>query len=331
MAEMKPAPDEDQDAHRLDGQLLSDLWVFRAAARFGSITAAAQKLGVTQGAVSQQIIRLEARIGAPLFVRQKSRIALTEAGASMLEAMTQVASVLNDGLSRINRSRRKAIVISCVPSLATEWLVPHLEDFYHLHPGIEVFVRSELAPSTAERMEDGGIDLVIDYALTPAAGLHELAAVQELLFPVCSPSYRSLLQGDGAAEAAIVLLHDDVPWRDGSADAEWKAWRSGSGADWPGRPTGGRHFNLAHLAYHAAMCDQGVAIGRAAIVNRLLGKGDLVAATGAAPVSGAVYHVSTNRPGDPRSPVRQFAKWWREAMLETQGQTLALLEAAKVD
>ena len=51
--------DEDRDAHRLDTQLLSDLWVFRAAARFGSITAAARRLNVTQGAVSQRVLRLE--------------------------------------------------------------------------------------------------------------------------------------------------------------------------------------------------------------------------------------------------------------------------------
>jgi len=322
---MTTTPETEPDAHRLDAQLLSDLWIFRAAARLGSITAAAQRLGVTQGAVSQRVLRLEARLEAPLFVRHKGRITLTEAGTTLLDAMTQVASVLNDSLSRISRSRRMAIVVSCVPSLATEWLVPHLEDFYQLHPGIEVFVRSEMAASSAERMDDEGIDLLIDYEPVPATGLHELAAVQELVFPVCSRRYREALDGEGG-EAPIVLLHDDAPWMGAPSNYEWGSWRDATGSGWPDRPTGARHFNLAHLAYHAAMCDQGVAVGRSVTVNRLLSKGELVAAVDTPPARGSTYHVSTNRPGDSRSPVRQFARWLAEAMAETQARTLSLLD-----
>jgi LysR family glycine cleavage system transcriptional activator len=322
--------DDEPDAHRLDAQLLSDLWIFRAAGRLGSITAAAQRLGVTQGAVSQRVLRLEARLGAPLFVRHKGRIALTEAGTSLLQAMGQVALVLNDSLSRINRLQRKAIVVSCIPSLATEWLVPHLEDFYRLHPGIEVFVRSEMGPSTPERLDDDGIDLVIDYEPAPAPELHELAAIQEYVFPVCSRRYRERLAAPADADASIVLLHDDVPRWGGTAGSEWRGWQQAAGIDWPDRPTRARHFNLAHLAYHAAMLDQGVAVGRTVIVNRLLGKGELVAALDGPPVPGSLYRVSTNRPGDARSPVRQFARWWAEAMAQTQAQTLSLLGAEDI-
>jgi len=323
---MTTSPEDEQDAYRLDAQLLSDLWIFRAAARLGSITAAARRLGVTQGAVSQRVLRLEARLGAPLFVRHKSRIALTEAGTSLLGAMTQVALVLNDTLSRINRFQRKAIVVSCVPSLATEWLVPHLEDFYREHPGVEVFIRSEMAPATAERMEDDGIDVTIDYTPQPAEDLHELASLQEMLFPVCASRYREKLTDPAQADEPIVLLHDDAPWIGGPAGVEWAAWRHASGANWPERPTAARHFNLAHLAYHAAMCEQGVALGRSVIVNRLLLKGELVAAADHPPVPGPIYRVLTNRPGDARSPVRLFASWWAGAMAQTQAQTLSLLE-----
>jgi LysR family glycine cleavage system transcriptional activator len=322
---MSTPPNDEQDTRLLDAQLLSDLWIFRAAARFGSITGAANHLRVTQGAVSQRILRLEARLGAPLFTRSKGRIRLTDAGVSLHEGMTQVASVLNDRLSRISRVQRRAIVVSCVPSLATEWLVPHLDEFYRLHPGIEVFVRSELAPSTAERMEDNGIDLVINYEPTLAPGLQELAAFQEYVFPVCSPAYRALLDSSEGEPAPVVLLHDDVPWWDGTADSEWSGWRQGAGVDWPAHVGGSRHFNLAHLAYHAAMCDQGVAVGRSVIVNRLLSKGELVPALDLPPAPGSTYRVVTSRPGDARSPARMFARWWRDALAETQAQTRALL------
>ena len=324
---MTNTSDGERSAPRIDGQLLADLWVFRAAASSNSITAAASKLNVTQSAVSQRILRLESRLGCSLFTRHKSRIELSDAGASLLRAMTQVNLVLTDSLSRIQRTEHKALVVSCLPSLATEWLVPHLEDFYHRHPGIEIFVRSEQIPATSESLEGEGVDVLIDYRLAAAADLHELASVQEYVFPVCSRKYREVLDGPDGATAPLVLLHDDVdePWEAGKRGTEWNAWRTLRGSDWPGRAAIGRHFNLAHLAYHAAMFHQGVAIGRAVIVHRLLSIGELVLAIDGPPAPCATYRMWTARPGDANSPVQQFARWWREAMLQTQSQSIAMI------
>lgn len=315
----------ERDVHRLDAQLLSDLWIFRAAARFGSITEAARSLNVTQGAVSQRVLRLEGRLDTQLFTRTKGRIALTESGTSLFHAMTRVASVLNDSLSRVQRQLRSSIVVSCLPSLATEWLVPNLESFYLAHPGIEVFVRSELLPSTAERLQDDEIDLAIDYSPEGPKGLHELASLQEYIFPVCSRPYLDRISAR-EAHTTLVLLHDDVPWIGGAAGDEWRAWQHSVFTGGFDEPLQHRHFNLAHLAYHAAICSQGVAVGRAAVVNRLMTKGELVEALDFPPVAGPTYRVLSHRPGDSRSPVRKFASWWADAMRETQAQTLALLQ-----
>jgi DNA-binding transcriptional LysR family regulator len=320
---MTPPIDSGPDAHRLDAQLLSDLWVFRSAARFGSISAAARKLGVTQSAVSQRVLRLEGRLNTSLFVRTKTRIALTDSGTMLLQAMSSVANVLNDSISRIHRHRRGAIVLSCVPSLATEWLVQHLASFYRSHPGIEIFLRSELKTWTPERLDDEGVDLSIDYSAEPLEGLHELASVRELIFPVCSRAYLDNLRTKQAAP--IVLLHDDSPQARGSPRSEWDDWREAADTTWPDTAAIDRHFNLSILAYYAAMCDQGVAMGRAAIVQRLVSKGELVAATTYAPVPGASYRIVTHRPGEARSPVRQFSAWWARTMAETQAQMLSLL------
>ena len=329
LVNMTHTSDGDRSTPRIDGQLLADLWVFKAVASTCSITAAASKLNVTQSAVSQRILRLESRLGAPLFMRHKSRLELSDAGTSLLRAMTQVTLVLTDSLSRIQRSEHKALVVSCLPSLATEWLVPHLEDFYCAHPGIEIFVRSEQVPATSESLEEEGIDVLIDYRLESAVDLHELASVQEYVFPVCSRRYREVLHGPDAATAPLVLLHDDidVPWEEGKRNTEWNAWRTSRGSDWPTRRATARHFNLAHLAYHAAMFHQGVAIGRAAIVHRLLSIGELVLAIDGPPAPCATYRMWTTRPGDTNSPVHQFARWWREAMLQTQLQSLAMIES----
>ncbi|MEP7243909.1 MAG: LysR substrate-binding domain-containing protein [Gammaproteobacteria bacterium] len=315
--------DNGPDAHRLDTQLLSDLWIFRSAARFGSISAAARRLGVTQSAVSQRVLRLEARLNTSLFVRNKVRLTLTDTGTTLLQAMSNVANVLNDSISRIHQNRRGAIVLSCVPSLATEWLVPHLDSFYRSHPGIEIFLRSELKSWTPERLDDEGVDLAIDYTPEPLEGLHELASVCEIIFPVCSRAYLENLRPGEPAQ--IVLLHDDFPQAGGSPGLEWGDWRRAANTSWPESAVADRHFNLSILAYHAAMCGQGVAMGRAAIVQRLVSRGELVAATLYAPVPGPSYRVVTHRPGEARSPVRLFAEWWARTMTETQAQMLSLL------
>lgn len=314
---------EKADSYRLDAQLLSDLWIFRSVARFGSITAAAHRLGVTQGAVSQRIQRLEGRLGTSMFLRKHGRLSLTDAGSGMLSTMNDVAASLGGALSRFDRVQRLSLVVSCLPSLATEWLVPHLDEFYEMHPDVELFIRAELTTPTVERMEDEGIDIIIGYQQEGVSDLHELAKLQEMIVPVCSRDYRNTMEA-GERPPIITRLHDDVPWPGGPRDFEWDAWTRAS-PEWQDRIGTERHFNLAHLAYHAALCDQGVAIGRAVLVNRLLQRGELIAASELPAVPGASYHVFAHRPGNARSPLRKFASWLVQAMERSQRQTLAML------
>src|SRR4051812_14009598 len=56
------------------------LSAFEAAARTGSVTAAANELGLTQSAVSRQISALEKQLGVALFLRERQTIRLTIAG-----------------------------------------------------------------------------------------------------------------------------------------------------------------------------------------------------------------------------------------------------------
>lgn len=313
----------EDEIYRLDSQVLSDLWIFRSAARLASITAAAKRLGVTQGAVSQRIQRLEARLSTPLFRRHSGGLALTGAGEALLEAMNSVAVTLNGALGRFDRVQRRTLVVSCLPSLATEWLVPRLSSFNSEHPDIELFIRAEIISPTPEWMEDEGIDIMIDYRQDATSGMGELASVQELIIPVCSRGYLDVLSPEGGVPT-ITRLHDYVPWVGGPRDFEWSAWTNAS-PDWHDRTVGERHFNLAHLAYHAALCGQGVAIGRAVLVNRLIEHGELIAATSLPPVRGASYRIMSNRPGHARSPARRFAEWLVAEMDSSQKRTLEMV------
>jgi LysR family glycine cleavage system transcriptional activator len=308
----------------VDVQVLSDLWFFHAAARHDSLTAAARQLCVTQGAVSQRILRLEARLGIQVFTRGRGGIALTPAGRRLAQAMDQVGATLQEALADVRQAPEQALVVSCGPSLATEWLVQHLPAFHRRYPGIRIEVRAELGQASATWMQSERIDVLVAYAMQPLPGLHELAQVTEFVFPVASPACRSAV----AVGGDVILLHDDAAWLDASVPgSEWGHWRDAVGtltlavAD-------DRHFNLAQLAYQAAVDDQGVALGRAVSTQRLVARGELVPLQAFSPVRSASYRVLAAHVPAEGSAAPQFAAWMASALRHTQTVLLRTLQAA---
>ncbi|GAB2518496.1 LysR family transcriptional regulator [Lysobacter humi (ex Lee et al. 2017)] len=77
--------------------------VFLAVADTGGFTAAARRLGVTPGAVSQAIRALETRLGVLLFARTTRRVALTDAGRALAERLRPVAAEVDDALAAVGR------------------------------------------------------------------------------------------------------------------------------------------------------------------------------------------------------------------------------------
>lgn len=79
--------------------LSSDLWVFQVAAEAPTFQAAAERLFVTQSAVSQRITRLEKRLGLPLFERQGRTVALPSQGQALFASTQEAFAVLAPGRS----------------------------------------------------------------------------------------------------------------------------------------------------------------------------------------------------------------------------------------
>jgi DNA-binding transcriptional LysR family regulator len=320
-------PDQDErEVRQLDAQLLADLWIFRAAARAGSISAAATQLNVTAGAVSQRVLRIEARLKVTLFERRKGKMTLTQAGSIMLEAMNGASMTLNDALARIELPQRVSVVVSCAPSLASEWLMPHLQDFYRECSDVDLLVRAETVMPSASWMAQEGIDVHIHYMHGRPDDLVELTSLREFTFPVCSRDYRTRLRALPVEERVVVAMHDDDAWREGeSARAEWAEWFASAGANRSFVIKGERHFNQAALAYQAAVYGQGMAMGRAVSVHGLLKAGKLVCALDVAPVPSAHYRLLARSAAAPGSPVARFAAWVESALARTQKETITLL------
>src|SRR5512134_3706191 len=121
---------------------LNSLRAFESAARLLSFTKAADELAVTQSAVSHQVKALEDWAGMPLFRREGRHMALTEAAAKYLPAVTTAF----DQLALASRKLQAVdpghgwLTVAMMPSFAGKWLVPLLADFRTQHPAIDLWI-----------------------------------------------------------------------------------------------------------------------------------------------------------------------------------------------
>jgi LysR family transcriptional regulator, regulator of gene expression of beta-lactamase len=118
---------------------LNGLRAFEAAGRQGSFTAAAQELNVTQGAVSRLVRLLEGRLGFALFRRHANALELTAQGQAYLSGLTDSFDSIARLTEQVAAMRAGPVVtVGVGPTLAVNWLIPRLTDFYRSHPNVEV-------------------------------------------------------------------------------------------------------------------------------------------------------------------------------------------------
>ena len=104
---------------------LTALRAFESAARHLSFTKAAEELGVTPAAISNQIKALEEQCDVQLFRRLTRAVILTEAGQCALPLLCQGFDKLSEATDRLSASSTGRILkVSVLPFFAAKWLVP---------------------------------------------------------------------------------------------------------------------------------------------------------------------------------------------------------------
>ena len=175
---------------------LRHLRYFAAVAETLSFTQAAAECGVAQSALSQQIARLEADVGAPLFSRSPRQVRLTEAGAVLLPWARRLLSEVEqaqqdlDALVGLRRGRLRLGLIQTVASAVD--LPTILGDYRTRHPGIEL----SISYRTSEQLLTAVLDAELDLALVGLGperippGLDHRLLVAEPLVAVVAPNHR---------------------------------------------------------------------------------------------------------------------------------------------
>jgi LysR family glycine cleavage system transcriptional activator len=238
---------------------LNALRAFEASARHLSFVKAADELSVTPAAVSHQVKKLEEFLGFPLFRRRSRGLLLVETGQSLLSELSEVFLHLDKAMERvIDSDSRGALTLSVAPTFAVMWLIPRLQKFYALHPGIDVRISTSLGLIDFQRDD---FDAAIRLGSGQWFGLEATKLFDEAVSPMCSPR---LLEGPDVIKSPDdlrkqVLLHNHSMDHDPDAPT-WEKWLEAAGASGVDASRG-THFSLPDHGLQAAIDGAGVVLG----------------------------------------------------------------------
>ena len=279
---------------------------FEAAARCLSLTQAANELSLTQSAVSRQVQGLEEELGVSLFVRKAREIALTPAGREFLPLVQRVLHDLDNGVDRLRRDvNSPRVSVTTFASFASLWLIPRLSGFRALRPNADLDIG---ATDRLFDLESEDVDVAVRYLRAEAAPSDATLLIDEVLFPLVSPSY---LRVSPKLKALSDLSAHTLIEGAAGGPAEMRS-------TWPGffetlgQPeVKGRSqlkFDFIMQTFLAAQSGQGVALGRTYGADVYM-SGDLVRPIDIAVATGAGCYMVVSERARGRSEVRAFVEW----------------------
>lgn len=141
---------------------LDQLRYFLQVANEGNFTRAADRLGISQSALSRSIGRLEEELGRPVFERQSRSIALTDTGVLLQRRAKEILLILDDTMSEIaDDGHSGRIRIGAIPTIAPFFLPDLLRRFATDFPQASLVVQEETTDVLLRACSDGELDLAI--------------------------------------------------------------------------------------------------------------------------------------------------------------------------
>lgn len=150
-----------------DDQLWQQVHWLGVIASAGTLTAAAQRLGVSKAAVSQHLAALERRIGVPLVRRSTRALRLTEAGQRLVDDTVPSFAHIVQSVSSVHdlaAAPRGLVRVTAPVALGRQHVAPQLLEFLRRYPDIRVEL--ELSDRFANLPQEG-FDLAIRHVAAP--------------------------------------------------------------------------------------------------------------------------------------------------------------------
>ena len=173
---------------------IRQLRAFISIAELGTFTAGAQRVHVTQAAISMQIRQLENELGAKLFIRAPRRVMLTEAGEQLLQRARQILrdhDAAVDEIAELAGAERGRLRVGSASAMVTTDVLPKLlKDLRKQHARAEVTVASGTSEALVQQILAGELDVAFVSLPVEARGINTERLSQDQLVAVASPRHR---------------------------------------------------------------------------------------------------------------------------------------------
>jgi LysR family glycine cleavage system transcriptional activator len=265
---------------------------FEAAARNLSFTAAAEEIGLTQSAVSQQVKSLEMRLRVALFVRQARGLSLTDDGRRLLPQVAAALESLAAATDRYDAGPAENFVTIATSVSVAQWVIaPRLPDFTKRYPDIHLRILSATWP---DDFHSARADVEVRFGSQKQVGKNAELLTPNRLIALKSPELRGDLQDLPLIEAV------------GTSDG-WKAWSEMHG----GSLSPEIFVDSYGMALHLALHGNGVALVSELLADHATRTNQLVSAHAASIPGKEGYYLSI---AESAPPAVVFRDWLLEQL-----------------
>lgn len=283
---------------------LTALRAFVTVGRHGNFTRAAAALGITQGAVSRHIAKLESLAECRLFERKGSTIAFTPAGLQLYDAVRDAISTIelaSQQMAQRGRSHDRLQVRTSMPSFALTVVVPALGAFTAFNP-VQVDLITSLSPPQPK--DEFDVLITRDLALS---GTESWELLHEELVCVGSPALTQAHREKAPNRWPMITARSrpDVV-------ATWAVAKEIS----PEQLHVGAIYDHLFLAVAGAIGGTGFLVVPRLLVLDQLQAGTLVLADELKVASGAVYTAYVNPQSEHVQTAREFCRWLKRMLRE---------------
>jgi LysR family hydrogen peroxide-inducible transcriptional activator len=182
----------------------------------GSFSKAAARCNISQSNLSEQVQKLESRVGKPLLNRSHRLIVPTNAGNLLLRRATRILAQIEKAKQEIRSSdgiRAGKVSFGVLPTIAPCFLALVLGSFVERHPKIQVFVHENMAEQSLQLIETGKLDLGLVSLPVREHGFETETLFSEEMLLALHPSHpltrkRQIFKEDLMSEKFILSQED---------------------------------------------------------------------------------------------------------------------------
>jgi LysR family glycine cleavage system transcriptional activator len=276
--------------------------------RCGGVAEAAKRLGISAGAVSQQMKLLEDTLGLSLMQKDGKRLQLTTIGRQYHESCAAAFESLRVAHAEIERSKNvRNLSVSALPSLLSKWLAPRVIEWHAQYPELSVYLDGTHTEPSPDGYE---IDFRISYGDRVAEVENAIELFRDNVVPACSPH---LLRPDAPLTTPADILAYPliaVDWLPKFASPpSWQEWFEANQVDWTALHNPRRVFSLSSVAIQAAIDGHGFVLAQSSMICDDVAAGRLVIPFKRGFPLPWPYFLTWRKSTFDRSQCRSFHRW----------------------